>query len=162
MSQGATDANGDDEDDGPVTVKTNTPQHSSYLFIIRCSAEQNPKRSGHLDLCDFGKPAGAILILARGSAQDAVPSELPEEISFPLKTVVDLAAFKERKSQANAATSIVKYLAEYGGSDTVDTFSRIMKTVLTTNLARQYNLKETKQKKKLDRLHLINIFFRCQ
>jgi len=46
------------------------------------------------------------LILARGSAHDAVPSELPEGISFPLKTVEDLAAFEEQMSRANAATSV--------------------------------------------------------
>ena len=49
------------------------------------------------------------LILARGSAHDAVPSELPEGISFPLKTVKELAAFEERMSQANAATSVVSF-----------------------------------------------------
>jgi len=53
----------------------------------------------------------------------------------------------------------VKYLAEYGGSDCVDTVSRIMKAVMITNLARQYNLTGTKQKRKLDGLHVINILF---
>ncbi|XP_052785724.1 uncharacterized protein LOC128221238 [Mya arenaria] len=157
--QPATAANGDDEDDGPVTAKTNNPPPPNIpttrsLFDARQSRIQEDRDTWIFVLLENQQEQLRQhtqllrLILARGLAQDAVPNELPEGISFPLKTVVDLAAFKKRKSQANTPTSVVKYLAEYGGSDTVDTVSQIMKTVLTTNLARQYNLKGTKQKDK--------------
>ena len=54
----------------------------------------------------------------------------------------------------------MKYLAEYGGNNVYETVARILKNVLATELARTYNFKGTKGKRKFESLNLTNIIYR--
>lgn len=54
----------------------------------------------------------------------------------------------------------VKYLAQYGGSDVYDTVARILKHVMATELARNYNFSGTKGKQKFETLNLSDIIYR--
>ncbi|XP_052257134.1 uncharacterized protein LOC127862175 isoform X2 [Dreissena polymorpha] len=102
-------------------------------------------------------------LMARGigGVEAAVPTELPEGIIFPLKTVDDLEAVETRLDDETTASSVVKYIADLGGRDVQDTVSRTMKTLIDNNLAKQYNFTGHKGKRKFEGLNITGINFRC-
>ena len=51
-------------------------------------------------------------------------------------------------------------MAEFGGNNINETVARILKTVMATELAKNYNLKGTKGKRKFEGLNLANILYR--
>ncbi|WAR11985.1 hypothetical protein MAR_026165, partial [Mya arenaria] len=99
-------------------------------------------------------------VLSR-SATDDQPLQLPENISFPICCPEQMEAFGELLGDQTKLSSVVRYLSMFGGADVRETVDRLMKETMSNQLAREYNMKGLKGKKKFRSLQILNVLYKC-
>ncbi|XP_060552760.1 uncharacterized protein LOC132714045 [Ruditapes philippinarum] len=86
-------------------------------------------------------------LLSRSAADDQ-PLQLPKDISFPIRSPEQMEAFDELLGDQTMLSSVVRFLSMFGGADVRETVDRLMKETMSNELAKMYNMKWLKGKKK--------------
>ncbi|XP_060561233.1 uncharacterized protein LOC132721002 [Ruditapes philippinarum] len=82
------------------------------------------------------------------SAADDQPLQLPKDISFPIRYPEQIEALDELLGDQKMLSSVVRFLSMFGMADVRETVDRLMKETMSNELARMYNMKWLKGKKK--------------
>ncbi|XP_060592503.1 uncharacterized protein LOC132747188 [Ruditapes philippinarum] len=82
------------------------------------------------------------------SAADDQPLQLPKDISFPIRYPEQMEAFNELLGDQTMLSSVVRFLSMFGMADVRETVDRLMKETMSNELARMFNMKWLKGKKK--------------
>ncbi|XP_060563878.1 uncharacterized protein LOC132723218 [Ruditapes philippinarum] len=83
------------------------------------------------------------------SAADDQPLQLPKDISFPFRYPELMEAFDKLLGDQTMLSSVVRFLSMFGMADVRETVDRLMKKTMSNELARMYNMKWLKGKKKV-------------
>ncbi|XP_016099609.1 uncharacterized protein [Sinocyclocheilus grahami] len=101
-----------------------------------------------------GKMLNALL-----KKQDGSVVEVPEGVALPLKTQSDLEALDQKLGDRSVMSAVVTMVADVGGTSVDDTTRRMMKYILSNELALEYNFFGRHGKKKFKDLRLFNIVY---
>ncbi|KAJ7991339.1 hypothetical protein DPEC_G00282680 [Dallia pectoralis] len=93
--------------------------------------------------CVHGKMLNALL-----KKQDNSVVEVPEGVVFPLKTQANIEALEEKLGDLSLMSAIVSVVTDIGGTSVDDATRRMMKYVLSNELAMEYNMFGRHGKKK--------------
>ncbi|XP_048023088.1 glutamate--tRNA ligase-like [Megalobrama amblycephala] len=101
-----------------------------------------------------GKMLNALL-----KKQDGSVLEVPEGVVLPLKTQADLEALDQKLGDRSVMSAVVTMVADVGGTSIDDATRRMMKYILSNELALEYNLFGRHGKKKFKDLCLFNVVY---
>ncbi|XP_034721853.1 uncharacterized protein LOC117940820 [Etheostoma cragini] len=101
-----------------------------------------------------GKMLNALL-----KKQDTSVMEVPDGVVFPLKTQADVEALEELLGDRSLMSAVVAMVADIGGTNVDDATRRMMKYILSNELALDYNMFGRHGKKKFKDLCLFNVLY---
>ncbi|XP_032365729.1 uncharacterized protein LOC116683328 isoform X1 [Etheostoma spectabile] len=101
-----------------------------------------------------GKMLNALL-----KKQDTSVMEVPDGVVFPLQTQADVEALEELLGDRSLMSAVVAMVADIGGTNVDDATRRMMKYILSNELALDYNMFGRHGKKKFKDLCLFNVLY---
>ncbi|XP_072573202.1 uncharacterized protein [Paramormyrops kingsleyae] len=101
-----------------------------------------------------GKMLNALL-----KKQDASAIEVPEGVVFPLKSHADVEALHEKLEDRSLMSAVVAMVADVGGTSVDDATRRMMKYILSNELAMEYNMFGRHGKRKFKDLRLFSVVY---
>ncbi|XP_041859402.1 uncharacterized protein LOC121651345 [Melanotaenia boesemani] len=91
--------------------------------------------------------------------QEAPVMEVPEGVAFPLQTQADVEALDEKLKDRSLMSTVAAVVADVGGTSVDDATRRMMKFLLSNELALDYNLFGRHGKKKFKDLRLFSVVY---
>ncbi|XP_059184758.1 uncharacterized protein si:dkey-187a12.4 [Centropristis striata] len=85
--------------------------------------------------------------------------EVPDGVVFPLQTQVNVEALEEKLGDRSLMSAVVAIVADIGGTSVDDATRRMMKYILSNELALEYNMFGRHGKKKFKDLGLFNVVY---
>ncbi|XP_034143022.1 coiled-coil domain-containing protein 8 homolog [Esox lucius] len=93
------------------------------------------------------------------NVQDTSVMEVPDGVVFPLQTRADVEALEEQLGNHSLMSAVVAMVADIGGTNVDDATRRMMKYILSNELALDYNMFGRHGKKKFKDLCLFNVVY---
>ncbi|XP_034142802.1 coiled-coil domain-containing protein 8 homolog isoform X2 [Esox lucius] len=91
--------------------------------------------------------------------QDTSVMEVPDGVVFPLQTQEDVEVLEEQLGDRSLMSAVVAMVADIGGTNVDDATRRMMKYILSNELALDYNMFGRHGKKKFKDLCLFNVVY---